>query len=216
MERAVIELTDVLKMTVSLLAIVEPFGIVPFFLAVTQGWPRPRALAAARTTAFTVLTVLVVSVFAGEAMLGVFGISLASFSVGGGLILLMLALSMLRAQEVGLRQTPEEAEETAERNAAAVVPMGVPLLAGPGAISNVIIQSHQFGGGVDVHVALVLAILFVALVVAVVFSFAGWIADRLGTVGVNLVTRLMGLILAALAVEMMARGLSELFPGLAH
>jgi multiple antibiotic resistance protein len=127
----------------------------------------------------------------------------------------MLALSMLRAQEVGLRQTPEEAMETPERSGAAVVPMGVPLLAGPGAISNVIIQSHQYGGGMEVHIALFLAIVIVALVVGVVFSFAGLIAHRLGTVGVNLVTRLMGLILAALAVEMMANGLLELFPGLA-
>lgn len=211
-----IEPTDFLKMTVSLLAIVEPFGIVPFFLAVTQGWPRQRCLAAARTTSLTVLIVLVMTVLAGEMLLGVFGISLASFAVGGGLILLMLALSMLRAQEVGLRQTPEEAVETPERNAAAVVPLGVPLLAGPGAISNVIIQSHQYGGGMDVQVAIVLAIAIVALIVGIVFSFAGFIADRLGTIGVNLVTRLMGLILAALAVEMMANGLVELFPGLAH
>jgi multiple antibiotic resistance protein len=212
----VIEPTDFLKMTVSLLAIVEPFGIVPFFMAITQGWARPRALAAARTAALTVLIVLVLAVLIGEMLLSLLGISLASFAVGGGLILLMLALSMLRAQEVGLRQTPEEAEETPERSAAAVVPLGVPLLAGPGAISNVIIQSHQYGGGMDVQVAIVLAITIVALVVGLVFSFAGWIAERLGTIGVNLVTRLMGLILAALAVEMMANGLVELFPGLAH
>jgi len=212
----VIEPTDFLKMTVSLFAIVEPVGIVPFFLAVTQGWTRQRSLKAARTAAFTVLAVLMVSLFAGEGMLGIFGISLASFSVGGGLILLILALSMLRAQEVGLRQTPEEAEETPDRNAAAVVPLGVPLLAGPGAISNVIIQSHQYGGGVDVYAALAAAIILVALAVGVVFSFGDWIAQRLGTIGVNLVTRLMGLILAALAVEMMAKGMGELFPGLAH
>ncbi|MEW6444432.1 MAG: MarC family protein [Pseudomonadota bacterium] len=211
-----IEPTDFLKMTVSLFAIVEPVGIVPFFLAITHGWSRERSLRAARTTSMTVLAVLMISLLAGEAMLGVFGISLPSFAVGGGLILLMLALSMLRAQEVGLRQTPEEAEEAPERNAAAVVPLGVPLLAGPGAISNVIIQSHQYGGGLDVHLALALAILLVALSVGLVFSFGDWIAKRLGTVGVNLVTRLMGLILAALAVEMMAKGMIELFPGLAH
>ena len=77
-------------------------------------------------------------------------------------------------------------------------------------------KSHQYGGGMDVQVAIVLAITIVALIVGLVFSFAGWIAERLGTIGVNLVTRLMGLILAALAVEMMANGLVELFPGLAH
>lgn len=211
-----IEATDFLKMTVSLLAIVEPFGIVPFFIAMTQGWTRARLLAAARTAALTVLIVLILAVLIGETLLSLLGISLASFAVGGGLILLMLALSMLRAQEVGLRQTPEEAEETPERSTAAVVPLGVPLLAGPGAISNVIIQSHQYGGGLEVQVAIVFSIVIVASIVGLVFSFAGWLADRLGTVGVNLVTRLMGLLLAALAVEMMANGLLELFPGLAH
>lgn len=97
----------------------------------------------------------------------------------------------------------------------AVVPLGVPLLAGPGAISNVIVQSHQYGGGVDVYLALSLAIIAVAFSVFMAFRSAEWISERLGTTGVNLVTRLMGLILAALAVEMMARGLLELFPGLA-
>ncbi|MEW6467150.1 MAG: MarC family protein [Pseudomonadota bacterium] len=210
-----IELSDFLKMTVSLYVIVEPIGIVPLFLAVTRGWPRRRSLVTAATAALTMFVVLVLTVLAGERILGVFGISLASFAVGGGLILLMLALSMLRAQEVGLRQTPEELVETPERSGAAVVPIGVPLLAGPGAMGNVIIQSHQYGGGADVQVALILAVTVVALIVGLVFAFAGLIADRLGTVGVNLVTRLMGLLLAALAVEMMANGMVELFPGLA-
>lgn len=209
-----IQVNDFMKMTVSLLAIVEPIGIVPFFLSVTHGWPRARANGAARAAALTVLIVLLLSTFLGEALLSTFGISLASFSVGGGLILLMLALSMLSAREMGMHQTPEEAEEALERDALAVVPLGVPLLAGPGAISNVVIQSHQYGGGVDVYLALVLSISAVALIVFLVFRSAGFIDDRLGTTGVNLVTRLMGLILAALAVEMMARGLLELFPGL--
>ncbi len=209
-----IQVSELLKMTVSLFAIVEPVGIVPFFLSVTNGWTRERARMAARAAALTVLVVLLASMALGEGLLKVFGISLASFSVGGGLILLMLALSMLSAREMGMHQTPEEAEEALERSALAVVPLGVPLLAGPGAISNVIVQSHQYGGGVDVYLALTLAIVVVALSVFLVFRSAEWIAERLGTTGVNLVTRLMGLILAALAVEMMARGLLELFPGL--
>ncbi|OYY73346.1 MAG: hypothetical protein B7Y40_09680 [Gammaproteobacteria bacterium 28-57-27] len=210
-----IQASDFMKMTVSLFAIVEPVGIVPFFLSVTNGWTRERARMAARAAALTVLVVLLVSMLLGEGLLSVFGISLASFSVGGGLILLMLALSMMKASQMEMRQTPEEADETEARNALAVVPLGVPLLAGPGAMSNVIVQSHQYGGGVDVYLALALAIVVVALSVFLVFRSAEFISDRLGTTGVNLVTRLMGLILAALAVEMMADGLQELFPGLA-
>jgi len=209
-----IEVSEFLKMTVSLFAIVEPIGIVPFFLSVTHGWPRERVHAAARAAAVTVFLVLLVSMLLGEGFLSIFGISLASFAVGGGLILLMLALSMMKANQMEMRQTPEEAYEVEERNAMAVVPLGVPLLAGPGAMSNVIVQSHQYGAGVDVYLALALAIVVVSLSVFWVFRSAGLIVNRLGTTGVNLVTRLMGLILAALAVEMMARGLLELFPGL--
>ena len=201
-------------MTVSLFAIVEPIGIVPFFLSVTHGWTRERTHAAARAAALTVLVVLLASMLLGEGLLSIFGISLASFAVGGGLILLILALSMMKASQMEMRQTPEEAYETEERNALAVVPLGVPLLAGPGAMSNVIVQSHQYGAGMDVYLALTLAIIVVALSVFLVFRSAEVIADRLGTTGVNLVTRLMGLILAALAVEMMAGGMLELFPGL--
>lgn len=201
-------------MTVSLFAIVEPIGIVPFFLSVTHGWTRERTHAAARAAALTVLVVLLASMLLGEGLLSIFGISLASFAVGGGLILLILALSMMKASQMEMRQTPEEAYETEERNALAVVPLGVPLLAGPGAMSNVIVQSHQYGAGMDVYLALALAIIVVALSVFLVFRSAEVIADRLGTTGVNLVTRLMGLILAALAVEMMAGGMLELFPGL--
>ena len=201
-------------MTVSLFAIVEPIGIVPFFLSVTHGWTRERTHAAARAAALTVLVVLLASMLLGEGLLSIFGISLASFAVGGGLILLILALSMMKASQMEMRQTPEEAYETEERNALAVVPLGVPLLAGPGAMSNVIVQSHQYGAGMDIYLALALAIIVVALSVFLVFRSAEVIADRLGTTGVNLVTRLMGLILAALAVEMMAGGMLELFPGL--
>ncbi len=209
-----IQVNEFLKMTVSLFAIVEPIGIVPFFLSVTHGWTRERTHAAARAAALTVLVVLLASMLLGEGLLSIFGISLASFAVGGGLILLILALSMMKASQMEMRQTPEEAYETEERNALAVVPLGVPLLAGPGAMSNVIVQSHQYGAGMDVYLALALAIIVVALSVFLVFRSAEVIADRLGTTGVNLVTRLMGLILAALAVEMMAGGMLELFPGL--
>ena len=209
-----IQVNEFLKMTVSLFAIVEPIGIVPFFLSVTHGWTRERTHAAARAAALTVLVVLLASMLLGEGLLSIFGISLASFAVGGGLILLILALSMMKASQMEMRQTPEEAYETEERNALAVVPLGVPLLAGPGAMSNVSVQSHQYGAGMDVYLALALAIIVVALSVFLVFRSAEVIADRLGTTGVNLVTRLMGLILAALAVEMMAGGMLELFPGL--
>lgn len=102
-----IQVHEFLKMTVSLFAIVEPIGIVPFFLSVTHGWSRSRTHAAARAAALTVLLVLLISMLLGEGLLSVFGISLASFAVGGGLVLLMLAMSMMKASQMEMRQTPE-------------------------------------------------------------------------------------------------------------
>jgi multiple antibiotic resistance protein len=131
-------------------------------------------------------------------------------------LVLLLAISMLQAKESPIRQTPEEAVEAADREAVGVVPLGIPLLAGPGAISSMIIAAHQFRHG-DLlgHVLLLIPVSVVALVVLGIFALSGRISRRLGKTGINIVTRLMGLILAAMAVEFIARGLIELFPNLA-
>lgn len=210
------EWQQLFKITVALLAIVNPFGGIPVFIGATHGWrPRERARTA-RTVALTVFMVLALAAFTGDRILDFFNVSIGSFMVGGGILVFLLAISMLQARESPIRQTPEEAVEVTDRQAIGVVPLGVPLLAGPGAISTVIIAAHQFHHG-DVlgHVLLLGPILVVTLVVWGVFLLGGRIARRLGRTGLNIVTRLMGLILAAMAVETIARGLMELFPKLA-
>lgn len=209
------DLTELGKATISLFAIVDPIGAIPMFMAATQGWSALRRSSAARIAALTVLGVLGVTVFLGEAILGLFGISLASFSVGGGILLLLLAVSMMQARPTPLRQTEEEAEEAAERDSVGVVPLGIPLLAGPGAISQVIIFSHNAGAdNLPNQALLLLPIALVAVSVWLVFQAAIPLSRRLKSTGIHIVTRIMGLIIAAISVEMIARGLGTLFPGL--
>ncbi len=208
------DLTSLFKITVALLAIVNPMGAIPLFISATQNWSSADRARTAHTVTATVFLVLTATLFLGDRILAFFGISLSSFLVGGGIIILMLALSMLQARESPMRQTPEEAKATADKEAIGVVPLGVPLLAGPGAISSVIIATHHAKAGFGYHLLLLAPIGAVSLAVWGVFLLSGPIARHLGTIGINIVTRLMGLILAAMAVEFIARGLNELFPRL--
>lgn len=210
------DLGELLKTAVSLFAIVDPIGSVPLFLSATHGWSIDRRAQAARVAALTVFVVLGVAVFLGESLITFFGISLASFSVGGGILLLLLAISMMQAQRTPIRQTEEEAVEAVERESVGVVPLGIPLLAGPGAITQVIIAGHDSGTALLLHqLLLLLPIGLVALAVWLTFRVAMPLSHRLGATGIHIVTRLMGLIIAAISVEMIARGLLKLFPGLA-
>ncbi len=198
----------------SLFAIVDPVGVIPIFLLATRGFSRTQSHKAAWISALTVWLVLVVFTFIGEHLLRFFGIRIEAFSVAGGLLLLMLALSMLQAHVSPLRQTPEEATEVEEKEAVGVVPLGIPLLAGPGAITHVIVAASAAPGDVMHQAALLIPVTLVALSVWVCFWAAPGIARRLGKTGIHVVTRLMGLIIAAISIEMIARGLAGLFPGL--
>ncbi len=202
------------KIAVGLLAIVNPIGGVPLFISATSGWPARERSKTARTVAVTVFAVLVTTLFLGNRILDFFGISTSSFLVGGGILVLLLAVSMLQARESPIRQTPEEAREASGKEAVGVVPLGIPLLAGPGAISSIIIAARHAHGKVAELFLLVIPISLISIVVWATFLLSLPIANRLGTTGINIVTRLMGLILAAMAVEFIARGIGELFPKL--
>ncbi|MGA7179980.1 MAG: MarC family protein [Thiobacillaceae bacterium] len=209
------EIHELLKFTLSLFAIVDPVGIIPVFLASTEGFSIGQRRAAAWVSALTVFSVLVLFAFGGTLLLDFFGVRLASFSVGGGLILLILAVAMAQARVSPIRQTPEEAQEAMEKEAVGAVPLGVPLLAGPGAITHVIVASSGKGSEQWLHhLSLVPSIFLIAFSVWLSFRLSPVIARKMGTTGIHVVTRLMGLIIAGIAVEMMANGFGQLFPGL--
>lgn len=206
---------ELVKSALALFAIVDPVGMIPIFLLATQGHSAAQGRAAANIATLTVAVVLIAFALVGQSLLDFFGIRLASFAIAGGILLLLLGLSMVSAHTSPQRQTPEEAVEAEEKEAVGVVPLGVPLLAGPGAITHVIVAAGAAPQDLAHQSLLLLPILAVAASVWLSFRAAPWIARRFGKTGIHVVTRLMGLIIAAISVEMIARGLAGLFPGLA-
>ncbi len=151
----------------------------------------------------------------GDAVLRLFGVTLASFRVGGGILLLLMAIAMFHAENSRSRQTPEEAAEAGERSGGGVgvVPLAIPLLSGPGAISTMIIYTAQGEG--PSHLAVMIGgSALLGAIVWVSYRLAIPIGSRMGRTGINIVRRLMSLLLAAIAVEFITGGLGELFPAL--
>ena len=204
-----------LKPLITLLAIVNPLAIVPFFIHYTQGFDRTQRQRTIWVSSFSAFTVIAVSALLGLQILEFFGISLASFQVGGGMLLLISSLNMLNAQPAEAKPITHEMEDGAEKAARgasiAVVPLTIPLLTGPATMSTVVIFANQ-AKNFWLLMLLVCYGMVIGVAVALCFSLAGPIARVLGKTGINVMTRLMGLILAALAVEVMAGGLSKLFP----
>lgn len=204
---------EYLRYIATLTAVLDPFLAVPIFLSVTAGGDGRQRQRLATAVTLTVFAVLAGAAVFGEALLKFLGASLPGFQVGGGLVLLLMALAMLNAQAGGMRQSRAEVEELESGALTGVVPLAVPLLAGPGAIGTTIIAAQA--GGVA-HVSALLGC--IALVCAILWGIlraATAVGQRLGTTGLNIATRLLGLLLTAIAIETMADGLKALFPGLA-
>ena len=207
---------DLLKPLIALLAIVNPIGAVPFFLAFTQGLGREQRQRTLRISAFSAFCVIAVSGLAGLQIINFFGISIASFQVGGGMLLLLSSLHMLNAQpaESGKDELAEGQTRADAGVSVAVVPLTIPLLTGPATISTVVIYAEKTQTFLQ-HAVLVGYGVVIGLATWAAFSASGRIAKVLGRTGINVMTRLMGLILAAMAVELLADGLVKLFPILA-
>ena len=206
-----------IKPLITLLAIVNPIGVIPFFIHYTRRFSVAQRKKTARVAATTAFLVIALSALLGLKILEFFGISLASFQVGGGLLLLMGAIQMLNAQpaESHAHDVDEGVSRADSGASIAVVPLTIPLLTGPASISTVVIYAektkHVWELGVRVGYGLV-----IGLATWLALSAAGRIGKFMGQTGINVMTRLMGLILAAIAVEVMSDGLVKLFPVLMH
>jgi multiple antibiotic resistance protein len=206
-------LQEYLHYLITLTAVLDPFLAIPIFVGVTAARDEASRRHLADIVTITVFLVLAGSALFGEALLKLMGASLPAFRVGGGLVLLLMALAMLNAKVGEMRQTRAEAAELEAGEVSGVVPLAVPLLAGPGAISTTIIAA-QAGGVVHV-LALILCIALLCAVLWWLLRVAHAVGERMSTTALNVATRLLGLILAAIAIETMADGLKRLFPGLA-
>jgi multiple antibiotic resistance protein len=208
-----LSLAAYVKIFVAMIVIVNPLGIMPVFVAMTPHMGHVERKKTARIAAITVLIVLMVSALLGERVLEMFGISIASFKVGGAILVLMAALSMMQAMPSRDKQTPEEAKEAEDKASIAVVPLAIPLLAGPGAMSTIIIYASE--KKTLLHLAMVCgAVVGVALFTWFALRLASQVGQRMSKTTINVATRIMGLLLAALAVEIFAGGIVELIPAL--
>ncbi len=201
------------KTLIGIIAIVNPLGCVPIFLALTQDKDESELRAIPRITSTTVFVVLTLVVWAGDMILKIFGVNIAAFQAGGGLLILLIAISMMHAKTSGAKHTDEEAQEAQDKEAIAVVPLAIPLLAGPGSISLVIINANQ-SPGIGSKIVLSGIILIVSIIIWLALRLAEPIGKKLGITGLNIATRIMGLILAGIAVQMITSGLKVLLPGL--
>jgi len=199
------------KPLVTLLAIVNPLAIVPFFIHYTQDFDDEQRRRTILISAFSCFVVIAISALMGLHILEFFGISLASFQVGGGMLLLTSSLAMLNARPAEAKSNEEELHDAAARASIAVVPLTIPLLTGPATMSTVVIYADKAKTVLQLTTLVGYGVV-VALATALCFSMAKPIARSLGKTGINVMTRLMGLILAALAVEVMSDGLVKLFP----
>jgi MarC family membrane protein len=201
------------KFFLALLVIVNPLGAVPVFVSMTAHADVEEKKHIAFVASVAVAIVLIVAAVGGQPLLAFFGITLASFKVGGAILILLLAISMMHATPTREKQTPEEATEAVDKESIAVVPLAIPLLSGPGAISTTIIYATEKSS--LAHIGIIIAC-------CLLLSLATWGALRvatpvsrwLGRTGVNIAIRIMGLLLAAVAVEIFASGLLVLLPGL--
>ena len=202
------------KIGVALFAIVNPIGNLPVFISATNQWSKRDKAHTANIVGITVFTVLAITTFFGNDILDFFSISIPSFQVGGGILILLMSINMMHGKQSHARQTPEEAQTMADKSAIAIVPLSIPIYAGPGAISSVIITADKSVNFIH-QTSLLIPIAVVSLLVWVSLRLSSNITQWLGTIGINIITRLMGLILAAMSVEFIAHGMAGLFPNLA-
>ena len=198
-----------LKKSITLLALVGPVAMVPIFLAATQGLDLQQKSRFARTIGLSVTVALLVAAFMGMPLLGFLGVSLGAMQVGGGIIVLLLAIAMVLGQETSFKGLPSAADGS-RAHQASIVPLAVPLLAGPAAFSYVMGNS-QWQTPVDlIHV--IAPILIIGIACWITFYTACHSGTRIRQSTLDVVERVGGFILAAMAVEMMATGLRGLFP----
>jgi len=206
-----LDFTEYTKIFISLFAIIDPVGIIPIIIAFTAGMSAQKRERVGRVASLSVFGILLAALLLGEAILSFFGISIHSFRTAGGILLLLMAINML----IGHKQVPapEDNADTESTQSIAIVPLSTPLLAGPGAISTVIVDAHKASSAGHYGV-MALVLVALSLTVWLTFLVAPWVSRRLGSIGSTIVTRLMGLLLAAIAVEFIAGGLRGLFPTL--
>ncbi len=209
------DFNEYIKLLAGLLSVVDPVGAIPLFISLTEYRSSEERRAIAIVCAMSVAAVLLLALAGGKSMLELFGIGIPAFQIAGGIVVLLMGISMLKASSDRSRNTPEERAESFDKDSVAVVPLAIPLLSGPGAMSSVIVN-HNLNPAWHHDLLIVSVIASVAVAVLICLLTAEKIANLLGRTGMNVITRVFGLIILSIAVEFITEGLAAVFPILAR
>jgi multiple antibiotic resistance protein len=197
----------------SLFSIVDPFSAVPVYLALMGAQPRPAQERTAVRASLTCLLVLTAFALAGTFIFTFFSITIPAFKIAGGILLFGVGLEMMRGKHSGTRSTEEEEREAESKEDVGLIPLGLPLLSGPGAIATVMVLSGK-ARSLEQRASVYVAIFATALSAFLILRSASLMARVLGRTGINVIGRIMGLILAAIAIQFVIDGGREAFPRL--
>lgn len=189
--------------------IVDPIAATPTFLAITPELNRSRRKVMAARAAVTCFVVLTIFAIAGKYIFRIFGITLPAFKLAGGMLLLLIALDMLQARRSRTKETPEEEGECTPEDVG-IIPMGIPMLAGPGSISTVMVLVGQGRSWQDGIVPVIIGIGTTSAVAYLVLASADRVGELLGGTGIRVLTRLMGLMLTAIAFQFLVSALTDM------
>lgn len=196
------------EILISIFAIVDPLGTLPFYVSLTEGFDASDRAVIVQRAVLVLGGVLAVFALLGRFLFAVFGLSLGAFEIAGGALLFVVAFDMLHGEITRVRLTTQDREEAiARRDELSVVPLGIPLLAGPGAISVVMIYEGNAGNDPIIVIATFVAILITSALTFVILRYGDGIFRSLGRVGVMAMTRVLGLILAAVGVQFVIDGI---------
>lgn len=198
---------------VTLLVVVDPPGVVPIFVALTEGADAPKRRATVKRAVIVALLVALFFLVAGRSLLSYLGVAIHAFAISGGVLLFATALPMLFGHRGGL-QAPEREERPTAGEDIAIFPLAIPLLSGPGAIATILLLTSQANGDIRRLVALGLAVILVYGVTLITLRLGGSLMARIGEGKVHIVTRVMGIILAALAVQFILNGITAYYDSL--
>lgn len=211
--------TEIVKIIIAFVVLINPFSALTLFLDSTRGYSMTDRRRFARISSLTVFITITFFTVAGESLLRALGISVGSFQVAGGVLVFLIAINMMNGDGNPVKPDQENVDfddsvESIGSTAAAVVPLAIPMMVGPGGISTVIIYSAQVSNWQQ-KLAIIIAGLLIAVFCYLALMAAGRLSKLLGDTGLNIISRIMGMLLAAVAIEILVSGIRTIFPSLA-